>query len=57
MVLEEGLCLWDGNPASQAYWDDHLTDDEVDLICGVYRVDTGEIFKEGFPEQIKLTIS
>ena len=45
MVLEEGLCLWDGNPASQAYWDDHLTDDEVDLICGVYRVDTGKTFK------------
>ena len=57
MVLEEGLCLWDGNPASQAYWDDHLTDDEVDLICGVYRVDTGEILKKSFPEQIKLTIS
>ncbi|KAJ6556696.1 hypothetical protein B0H10DRAFT_1711546, partial [Mycena sp. CBHHK59/15] len=23
------------------YWDDHLTDDEIDLICGVYHVATG----------------
>jgi hypothetical protein len=42
----ETLCLWDGNPSSLAYWDDQLTADEVDVICGVYRVDTGEAFKK-----------
>lgn len=42
-VIEEGVCLWDSNKHSLGYWDDCLTDDEKDLICGVYRVDTGEI--------------
>ncbi|KAF7969794.1 hypothetical protein HWV62_25969 [Athelia sp. TMB] len=23
------------------YWDDELTDDEIDIICGVYKIDTG----------------
>jgi hypothetical protein len=40
-VFEDGICLWDGEESSLAYWDDKLSEDEVDLICGVYRVDTG----------------
>jgi hypothetical protein len=40
-VFEGGLCLWDGKASSPAYLDDQLSEDEVDLICGVYRVDTG----------------
>ncbi|KAJ7079664.1 hypothetical protein C8R43DRAFT_910075 [Mycena crocata] len=39
-VLIDGICLWDGRSRS-AYWDDALTQDEIDLICGVYHVATG----------------
>ncbi|KAJ6597166.1 hypothetical protein DFH09DRAFT_1023809 [Mycena vulgaris] len=35
-----GICLWDGH-SPYAYWDDCLTEQEVDLICGVYHVTTG----------------
>ncbi|KAJ7788705.1 hypothetical protein B0H14DRAFT_2398127, partial [Mycena olivaceomarginata] len=35
-----GVCLWDGNSA-EAYWDDMLTESEIDLICGVYEIATG----------------
>ncbi|KAJ7078204.1 hypothetical protein C8R44DRAFT_754951 [Mycena epipterygia] len=38
-ALVDGICLWDGHSTS-AYWDDHLTDREIDLICGVYHVAT-----------------
>jgi hypothetical protein len=41
-VVGNGLCLWDGHQSSPAYWDDRLTEDEVNVICGVYKVDTGE---------------
>jgi hypothetical protein len=40
-VFENGICLWNGKESSLAYWDDQLSEDELDLICGVYRVDTG----------------
>jgi hypothetical protein len=40
-AFDEGICFWDGK-SSLAYFDDQLTDDEVDLICGVYRVDSGK---------------
>jgi len=43
--LDEALCLWDGNHSSVAYWDDQLSTDEEDLLCGVYRVDKGKSFK------------
>ncbi|KAJ7655792.1 hypothetical protein DFH06DRAFT_992353 [Mycena polygramma] len=36
----DGIRLWDGRSPS-AYWDDSLTDHEIDLICGVYHVSTG----------------
>ncbi|KAJ7099600.1 hypothetical protein C8R43DRAFT_907503 [Mycena crocata] len=38
-----GICLWDGH-SQQAYWDDTLTEQEIDLICGVYRIYTGRSF-------------
>ncbi|KAJ7601933.1 hypothetical protein B0H17DRAFT_895254, partial [Mycena rosella] len=31
---ENGICLWDERAAT-AYWDDRLSDHEIDLICGV----------------------
>ncbi|KAJ7429939.1 hypothetical protein B0H11DRAFT_1766007 [Mycena galericulata] len=36
----DGICLYDGH-SQYAYWDDHLTEQEIDLICGVYHVGTG----------------
>ncbi|KAJ7087580.1 hypothetical protein B0H15DRAFT_781295 [Mycena belliarum] len=36
----DGICLWDGH-AQSAYWDDTLSEREIDLICGVYHVATG----------------
>jgi hypothetical protein len=39
-VFDDGLCLWDGQD-SWACWDNKLTDNELDIICGVYRVATG----------------
>ncbi|KAJ6618166.1 hypothetical protein B0H10DRAFT_2217935 [Mycena sp. CBHHK59/15] len=36
-AFTDGRCF---SNASSAYCDDHLTDDEMDLICGVYEVDT-----------------
>ena len=44
-LLDEALCLWDGNHSSMAYWDDQLSADEEDLLCGLYQVDTGKTFK------------
>ncbi|KAK7048795.1 hypothetical protein R3P38DRAFT_2505225, partial [Favolaschia claudopus] len=35
-----GLQLWDGKSAT-SYWDDALTEEDVDLICGVYEIGTG----------------
>jgi hypothetical protein len=40
-VLLDGVRLWDGH-SSSAYWDDCLTSQEIDLVCGVYHVATGE---------------
>ncbi|KAJ6524934.1 hypothetical protein B0H19DRAFT_931432 [Mycena capillaripes] len=40
-ALLEGICLWDGK-SPFAYWDDYLTEEEIDLICGVYHVSTGD---------------
>ncbi|KAJ7819310.1 hypothetical protein B0H13DRAFT_1661464, partial [Mycena leptocephala] len=38
--FESSVRLWDGQ-SQTAYWDDDLTLEEVDLICGVYEVATG----------------
>ncbi|KAK6981383.1 hypothetical protein R3P38DRAFT_2808145 [Favolaschia claudopus] len=40
-VTIDGLCLWDES-SSSAYWDDCLTEQEIDLICGVYHISTGQ---------------
>ncbi|KAJ6559425.1 hypothetical protein DFH09DRAFT_921720 [Mycena vulgaris] len=39
-AFTEGVCLWDGH-STYGYWDDCLTEQEIDLICGVYHVATG----------------
>ncbi|KAJ7085096.1 hypothetical protein C8R44DRAFT_651312 [Mycena epipterygia] len=39
-VFMTGIRLWDGQ-SSEAYWDDELTDQDIDLICGVYEIATG----------------
>ncbi|KAJ7343292.1 hypothetical protein DFH08DRAFT_222327 [Mycena albidolilacea] len=41
-VFSTGVRLWDGR-SSMAYWDDALTDEEIDLICGVYEIATGRV--------------
>jgi hypothetical protein len=48
-VLRTGMRLWDGQ-SSAAYWDDVLTEQEIDLICGVYEIATGvpEIYLSAF---------
>ncbi|KAJ7504123.1 hypothetical protein B0H11DRAFT_1709600 [Mycena galericulata] len=40
-VFETGVRLWDGS-SSAAYWDDTLMDQELNIICGVYEIATGE---------------
>jgi hypothetical protein len=41
-VFVSGVCLSDGSNKNKAYWDDALTKAEIELICGVYKVETGE---------------
>ncbi|KAJ7454721.1 hypothetical protein FB451DRAFT_1408137 [Mycena latifolia] len=41
-----GICLWDGH-SSSAFWDDCLTEHEINLICGVYYVGTGQFDDHG----------
>ncbi|KAJ7738839.1 hypothetical protein DFH07DRAFT_965938 [Mycena maculata] len=38
---DHGVCFWDGRSA-ESLRDEQLTDDEVDIICGVYHVATGQ---------------
>ncbi|KAK6992239.1 hypothetical protein R3P38DRAFT_2570986 [Favolaschia claudopus] len=40
-VFETGKCFWDGQ-SDTAYYADTLTPQEIDLICGVYVVETGQ---------------
>ncbi|KAJ6598246.1 hypothetical protein DFH09DRAFT_1022563 [Mycena vulgaris] len=40
-VSVDGQCVWDGHPSAPAYWDDALTAEELEIICGVYEVATG----------------
>jgi hypothetical protein len=40
-VHVDGQCIWDGRPTSPAYWDDFFTKQELDIICGMYEVETG----------------
>ena len=41
-IFRHGFCLKDEKYSSFALWDDCLTEDEQDMICGVYKVDTGK---------------
>ncbi|KAJ3859441.1 hypothetical protein EV359DRAFT_50836 [Lentinula novae-zelandiae] len=38
---QQALCVWDPRQ-SAAFWDDELTEDEIDLICGTYEIATGK---------------
>lgn len=52
-VYERGLCIPAAQSSLPKYWDDSLTDHEVDLICGVYYVSTGLSFSKqkcSFPQ-------
>ncbi|KAF7335735.1 hypothetical protein MVEN_02229200 [Mycena venus] len=40
-ATDDGLCFWDGRE-STALWDDQLTPNEIDIICGVYHIATGQ---------------
>jgi hypothetical protein len=42
-VFHDGTVVWNEQTPSLGYWDDRLTADEVNMICGVYKVDTGEL--------------
>ncbi|KAJ3886305.1 hypothetical protein GG344DRAFT_69781 [Lentinula edodes] len=48
-ALQEGeysLCVWEAGQ-NRAFWDDQLTNEEMDLICGSYEVVTGLVSKDG----------
>lgn len=40
---EQALCVWEAGQTC-AFWDDNLTNEEMDLICGSYEVATGSYF-------------
>ncbi|KAJ7182816.1 hypothetical protein C8R43DRAFT_1116436 [Mycena crocata] len=41
-VFAHGKCIWDGRPSPPSSMDDTLTEEELDIICGFYEVDTGQ---------------
>lgn len=41
-IFETGFYLY-REDTPFGLWDDCLTEDELDLICGVYRIDTGKL--------------
>ncbi|KAJ6619641.1 hypothetical protein B0H10DRAFT_2216706 [Mycena sp. CBHHK59/15] len=45
-IYNVGDCLWDGQ-SRFAYWHDVLSDREIDLLCGIYHVRTGQKQKGG----------
>jgi hypothetical protein len=51
-VLLEGICFWSGASSTPAYWDDRLTEDELNLVCGVYKVDTGKELQDMIAEHV-----
>ncbi|KAF9071896.1 hypothetical protein BDP27DRAFT_1497764 [Rhodocollybia butyracea] len=44
---EKAFCLWD-QTQNHAFWDDKLTEEEVDLICGTYEVVTDGTMQTSF---------
>jgi hypothetical protein len=41
-VTQDGRVLRHAHMSNVGFWDDHLTDDDIDVLCGVYQVATGE---------------
>ncbi|KAK0464114.1 hypothetical protein IW261DRAFT_1347389 [Armillaria novae-zelandiae] len=41
-VLKCGVCFVADGESTPVFWDDALTDDEIDLLCGVYKIETGK---------------
>ncbi|KAK0439265.1 uncharacterized protein EV420DRAFT_1279678, partial [Desarmillaria tabescens] len=41
-VFKTGLSFVADAESAPTFWDDALTDDEINLLCGVYKVDTGK---------------
>ncbi|KAK0230328.1 hypothetical protein IW262DRAFT_1453227 [Armillaria fumosa] len=40
-VLKSGIYFVADGESTPVFWDDALTDDEIDLLCGIYKVETG----------------
>ncbi|KAK0185699.1 hypothetical protein F5146DRAFT_937387, partial [Armillaria mellea] len=40
-IFKTGLSFVADGEMAPTFWDDALTDDEINLLCGVYKVDTG----------------
>ncbi|KAJ7150595.1 hypothetical protein C8R43DRAFT_951557 [Mycena crocata] len=45
-VYDVGDCLWDGT-SSYSYWYYPLSDNEIDLVCGVHHIGTGHMRNVG----------
>jgi hypothetical protein len=41
-VFWDGTVLFNERSPSSGYWDDSLTPDELDIICSIYKIATGE---------------
>ncbi|KAJ3750345.1 hypothetical protein DFH05DRAFT_1518492 [Lentinula detonsa] len=57
-ALQEGehvLCVWEEGK-QHTFWDDHLTGEEIDLICGTYEVATAIRVKAMQPERITIEV-
>ncbi|KAJ7041021.1 hypothetical protein C8F04DRAFT_1177591 [Mycena alexandri] len=52
-----GRFIWDGRSTSPAYVDDVFTQEELDIICGVYEVSTGQSDPFGPDGQQTKTVS
>lgn len=41
-LYSSGVHFVNDSESSPSYWDDQLTNDEINLLCSVYMVETGE---------------
>ncbi|KAG6819574.1 hypothetical protein H0H93_010595 [Arthromyces matolae] len=46
-VFDHGSCFCSSQPSTGGYWDDYLTENDTDIICGVYRVSTNQRYGDG----------
>ncbi|KAK0224271.1 hypothetical protein IW262DRAFT_1269328 [Armillaria fumosa] len=44
-VLKSGIYFVADGESTPVFWDDALTDDEIDLLCGIYKVETGKCLR------------